>query len=191
MTKSSLSAQVAFLLEVEKLKSVQRANRTVDGRRENSAEHSWHVALMAVLLQEHAASSLDMYRVVKMLLIHDLVEVDAGDTWLFGQERKDKELVEDQAARRLFSMLPGEQEAEFLGLWYEFESGDSEEAKFAQAIDGIQPLLNHVLTGSTSDGVVAVDEVRAKKLYISRYAPALWELVEELIQQSVNKGLYA
>ena len=190
MSAPSLDHQISFLREVEKLKGVNRANRTVDGRFENSAEHSWHVALMALLLEEHASETIDMLKVVKLLLIHDLVEIDAGDTWLYESNQDSKLQAETDAANRLFSLLPNDQKEEYLNLWKEFENCNSEEARFASAIDGIQPLLNHLVTGRVEDGKIPVESVRSKKKYINEYAPKLWKLVEELIDESVSKGLY-
>ncbi|MDO9317986.1 MAG: HD domain-containing protein [Gammaproteobacteria bacterium] len=190
MSASRLGKQISFLREIEKLKGVLRVNRTVDGRFENSAEHSWHVALMALLLEEHASNRIDMLRVVKLLLIHDLVEIDAGDTWLYETDQDSKAEAEKQAAYRLYSLLPESQKDEYIKLWDEFETRSSEEAKFASVIDGIQPLLNHVVTGKIEDGVIPLEKVRSKKAYISQFSPKLWVLVEELIEESVNKGLY-
>jgi len=190
MSTPPLREQISFLREVEKLKGVLRANKTVDGRYENSAEHSWHVALMALLLEEHASSTIDTLKVIKLLLIHDLVEIDAGDTWLYEANQESKLEAETKAASRLFSLLPENQKKEYVGLWNEFESRSTEEAKFATAIDGIQPLLNHVVTGNVEDGVIPLEKVRNKKMYISEFAPKLWDLVEELIEESVSKGLY-
>ncbi len=190
MAASSLRDQVVFLREIERLKGVLRANKTIDGRFENSAEHSWHVALMALLFEEHARSSVDMLRVTKMLLIHDIVEIDAGDTWLYDENQDSKLHAETKAANRLFSLLPKNQGEEYLCLWHEFENRSSEEAKFASAIDGIQPLLNHLVTGNASDGVILAEKVRSKKEYIEGYAPKLWSLVEELINDGRNQGLY-
>ena len=189
-TKTPLVQQIAFLNEIEKLKSVTRANRTLDGRNENSAEHSWHVALMALLLEEHARSQLDLLRVTRMLLIHDIVEIDAGDTWAFDENQDHKLTAETNAANRLFALLPDTQRDEFHGLWQEFENRSSEEARFATVIDGIQPLLNHLLTGRVADGVIAIDKVRSKKAYIKGYATNLWSMVEDLIQASASRGLY-
>ena len=190
MNPTSLNEQISFIREVEKLKGVNRANRTVDGRYENSAEHSWHVALMALLLEEHANHPIDMLKVVKLLLIHDIVEIDAGDTWLYETNQESKLDAETKAADRLFSLLPSDQKEEYLNLWNEFENRLSEEAKFASAIDGIQPLLNHLLTGNPEDGIIPVEKVWSKKKYINEYAPKLWGLVEELIVESKSKGLY-
>jgi putative hydrolase of HD superfamily len=145
---------------------------------------------MALLLEEHASSAIDMLKVIKMLLIHDLVEIDAGDTWLYEENQESKLEDEMKAAIRLFSILPENQKDEYVKLWHEFESRSSEEAKFASAIDGIQPLLNHVVTGNPEDGVIPLEKVRSKKMYISEFTPKLWNLVEELIEESVSKGLY-
>ncbi len=185
-----LQQQFAFLREIEKLKSVTRANRTLDGRQENSAEHSWHVALMALVLAEYAESKIDLLKVVKMLLIHDLVEIEAGDTWLFAEDQRNKFANEAQAARHLYAKLPDPQQQEYLLLWHEFEERVTVEAQFAAAIDGIQPLLNHLLTGNSADGVIAVTRVLEKKAYIQQSVPKLWTMVEQLIEESVALGLY-
>lgn len=190
MNTTALGQQIAFICEIEKLKGVTRVNKTLDGRDENSAEHSWHVALMALLLEEHARTRLDMLKVARMLLIHDLVEIDAGDTWIFAEDQSSKLETETRAANRLFALLPEEQRDEYLNLWHEFEDRTTEEARFAAVIDGIQPLLNHLLTGSVKDGVVAATRVREKKAYIREYAPKLWDLVDDLITRSISRGLY-
>ncbi len=190
MNSTALKDQIIFLSEIEKLKGVLRANRTVDGRYENSAEHSWHVALMALLLEEHANSAVDMLKVIKLLLIHDIVEIDAGDTWLYEENQDSKLDDETKAANRLFSLLPEKQKQEYLGLWNEFETRSTAESKFASVIDGIQPLLNHLVTGRVNDGVILAADVRKKKMYIKDLAPNLWHLVEEMIMESEAKGLY-
>lgn len=190
LSSNELQRQIIFLREIEKLKTIQRANKTLDRRCENSAEHSWHVALMALLLEEQANETLDMLKVVKMLLIHDIVEIDAGDTWLFAEDQGSKETAETAAAERIFSLLPDNQKLEYIALWHGFETRASEEAKYAAVIDGIHPLLNHLITGDASDGVIAVEKVRSKKAYIAEFAPKLWPLVESLIEESESKGLY-
>lgn len=187
---SDLKQQIHFINEVEKLKTVSRANKTLDGRFENSAEHSWHVALMAQVFEKYAPVDIDMYKVTKLLLIHDIVEIDAGDTWLYAEDQSHKRAIEEKAATRIFSILPGEQGDEFRALWHEFENRLSYEAKFAAAIDGINPLINHLLTGSPDDGVIPVEKVLAKKSFIKICAPTLWPLVESVIEESVEAGLY-
>lgn len=190
MKSNSLKGQISFLREIEKLKTIVRNNKTMDERYENSAEHSWHVALMALILEEHAESKLDMLKVTKILLIHDLVEIDAGDVSIFEADAKSQLALETKAANRIFTILPETQREEYLDLWYEFEARSSDEAKFAAVIDGIQPLLNHLITGDLKDGVIPIEKVRSKKAYIRQYAPKLWDMVEGLINESEKVGLY-
>jgi putative hydrolases of HD superfamily len=191
LISQELKMKISFLRETEKLKSVFRVNKTLDGRFENSAEHSWHAALMAILLEEYAPCDLDMLKVTKLLLIHDIVEIDAGDTWLFEEDQREKQGLETVAANRLFSLLPEKQKEEFINLWNEFENHTSEEAKFAAVIDGIQPLLNHLITGNPDDGVIPLEKVLRRKEYIRSFAPKLWPLVENLISKSEAAGLYS
>ncbi|MGI9282466.1 MAG: HD domain-containing protein [Endozoicomonas sp.] len=188
---NDLTLRFHFLKEIEKLKTVTRGNRTLDDRFENSAEHSWHVALMAVLLEDYSSESLDILKVVKMLLIHDIVEIDAGDTWLYSEDQADKQIVENEAADRIFNMLPDSVAIEYRMLWDEFEARVTDEAKYAAVIDAIQPLLNHVLTGSPETGVIPVKQVMSRKAFIKDFAPALWGHVASLIEESVEKGFYA
>lgn len=190
MVSNPLKQQVSFINELEKLKTVLRANRTLDGRFENTAEHSWHVAVMGLVLQPHAQCELDMAKVTKLLLLHDVVEIDAGDTWLFAEDQSSKRANESAAANRIFGLLPQEQALEFSDLWCEFENRSSEEAKFAAAIDAISPLLNHLLTGRSDEGVIPAETVRQKKAFISACVPSLWPLVERLIEESTSSGLY-
>lgn len=185
-----LDSPFEFLNEIEKLKTITRGNRTLDGRHENSAEHSWHVSLMAIFLSGYASTEIDILKTVKMLLIHDIVEIDAGDTWLYNEEFAEKLQTEELAADRIFDLLPKEQALEYRSLWEEFEARDTNEAKFASSIDGLQPLLNHVITGKASDGVIPVEIVWERKAYIKEFAPKLWYKVEQLINESVAKGLY-
>ena len=190
-----LTQQLTFLTEIEKLKIVYRRNRTVDRSRfENSAEHSWHVALMALVLAEHADTpDLDLFKVVKMLLIHDLVEIYAGDTWLYDVAATNTQAEREQAgASTLYALLPATQANEFTALWEEFTARSTPEAKFAAAIDALQPLVNHLLTGSPDDDGPRppVAAVLARKQPIGESAPALWELAKHIIAQSAQRGLY-
>lgn len=187
---SNLDAILEFVKEVEKLKSVTRGNRTLDCRQENSAEHSWQVGLMTVMLTEYARNDIDVLKTVKMLLIYDIVEIDAGDTWLYSEDQSEKIDSEKRAADRIFNILPNEQAKEFKTLWYEFNDRRTNEAKFAAAIDGLQPLINHLVTSKASGGTIPVELVRQKKTYIKDFAPGLWYSVERLIYESVEKGLY-
>ena len=135
-SEKRLAAQFAFIEEIDRLKSVERRSKLFDGsRRENAAEHSWHVALTALVLAEHAEEEIDVSRVVKMLLLHDLVEIDAGDTFLYDEAAAaDKADREALAAERLFGLLPHKQQTDFEALWREFEDGKTEEARFAAAM---------------------------------------------------------
>lgn len=141
-----LRHQLGFLLEVDRLKTVIRTNQIGDAsRRENTAEHSWHIALFALTLAEYAAQQIDVGRVVQMLLLHDVVEIDAGDTPLHSAEVEDQSERERVAADRLFELLPNDQAQRFRSLWDEYEGAETADAQFAKAVDRLQPvLLNHV-----------------------------------------------
>ncbi|MGC9335807.1 MAG: HD domain-containing protein [Anaerolineae bacterium] len=190
-----LARQIAFLTEVERLKLVYRRNRTIDrSRYENSAEHSWHVALMALLLLEHAnIDSLDIDRVVRMLLVHDLVEIYAGDTWLYDAEATEKQGEQEaSSASRLCALLPDDQAAEFQSLWEEFELRRSPESVYAAAIDALQPLLNHLLAGDAEadESRPSRADVLARKRHIAESSEALWQLAQAVIDASTKQGLY-
>jgi putative hydrolase of HD superfamily len=187
-----LAKQIGFILEIDKLKRVLRRTPVTDRtRRENSAEHSWHLALMAVILADQAGPGVDIQRVVKMLLIHDLVEIDAGDTFLYdrtaGADQAEREAA---AAERLYALLPADQAAELRALWQEFDAGATADARFAVAVDQFQPvLLNHETGGgSWSAHDVEGADVLERKRVIEDGAPALWRLAEALIRDAVTKG---
>jgi putative hydrolase of HD superfamily len=189
---SRLERQIAFIVELDKLKQVLRQTRLMDGsRRENDAEHCWHVALMAVVLAEHAGAGIDVLRVLKMLLIHDVVEIDAGDTFLYAAV--DAAAVaerETRAAERIFGLLPPDQAGELRALWEEFEARRSAEAKFARALDRLEPLLqNHRNGGGTwREHGVTVEQVLAKKRIVADGSAALWAFAVELINDSLARG---
>jgi putative hydrolase of HD superfamily len=189
---SRLERQIAFVIELDKLKQVLRQTRLMDGsRRENDAEHCWHVALMAVVLAEHAGAGIDVLRVLKMLLIHDVVEIDAGDTFLYAAV--DAAAVaerETRAAERIFGLLPPDQAGELRALWEEFEARRSAEAKFARALDRLEPLLqNHRNGGGTwREHGVTVEQVLAKKHIVADGSAALWAFAVELIDDSLARG---
>ena len=193
-----LQRQLAFLNEIEQLKSVHRRNRTLDGGRfENSAEHSWHVALMALMLLEHAdePSSINPLRVVRMLLIHDLVEIYAGDTWLYDAEASQtKGEREAEGAQRLFALLPEDQASDWRSLWQEFESEHSADARYARAIAGLQPLTNHLHVHSRqvfpADARPHYEQVMDRKQEIAEASTVLWNLAQQIIAESTDKGLY-
>jgi putative hydrolase of HD superfamily len=192
-----LERQLAFVLEIDRLKHVLRRTLTGEAMRrrlENSAEHSWHVALAAVLLAEHSATPIAVARVVKMGLVHDLVEIDAGDTYCYDERAAlDKEARERAAADRLFAMLPEDQSIELRGLWEEFEARATPEAKFSNAIDRVLPvLLNYASQGQAwQENRVTRDRVVARNRPIEEGSPALWEHVRRVIDDAVQKGYLA
>ena len=191
-TGGPLAAQFRFLMEADRLKTVIRANRIADdSRRENTAEHSWHLALFAMVLSEHARDPVDVWRVVQMLLLHDLVEIEAGDTPLHGTDGKADQAAREQAgADILFGMLPPAQGAPFRAIWDEFEAAETADARFAKACDRLQPiLLNHVVGGGTWTDY-DVDEARLRKvsLHIAQGSASLWAAAETVFADAVAKG---
>lgn len=190
-----LDRQINFITEIEKLKAIKRQNFTLDSQRqENSAEHSWHISIMAmVLLEQYNSIQLNQLKILKMLLIHDLGEIYDGDTFLYDDEaRVIANEKEEIALKQLLSTLPNDQAKELFELWIEFEHGETEEAKFAQSIDALQPLLNHFITAPENYNPhdLKVQEVLRKKEIIKRNTPMLWTIAEEVIRKSVQKGLY-
>lgn len=186
---------LGFIDEIEKLKMVYRQNMTIDGaRQENSAEHSWHLAIMALLLTDFAsAKTIDLLKVVKMLLIHDLVEIDTGDTFLYDiKQNESKNERELETAKRLFGMLPEDLGSDLFSLWNEFEKRDTPEAKYAASLDAFQPLANHLL--SNGKGIikhqVKTRTVIESKKHIADGSQMLWEVAKDVIQKSEDNGLY-
>ena len=187
MTSQSLAKQLAFLKEIDRLKSVVRLSPLIDrSRRENSAEHSWHLAMYALVLAEHAAGSVDILRVVKMLLIHDIVEIDAGDVPFHAPETHvGQQAREQQAAERLFGLLPPAQASEFRDLWDEFEAAISDDAKFAKALDRFQPMIHNAETngGTWVEMSVTLEQIKTRcQPPIEGSAPALWAAAEQLAE---------
>ncbi|WP_347362440.1 HD domain-containing protein [Vibrio vulnificus] len=188
-----LNKQLALLMELDKLKSVLRRTRvkSADKRLENSAEHSWHVALMALLMEEHANEPVDIGRVVKMLLLHDVVEIDAGDTFVYdavaSEQPAEKELA---AAQRLFGMLPADQGEELLQLWLEFEAAQTADAKFGKALDRIIPmLLNYHNQGqSWQEHGVTRQQALTVNQKIDLGSHVLWDKAQEIIEQATQNG---
>lgn len=186
-----LHRQIEFIAELDRLKSVLRRNTLIDGsRRENTAEHSWHIGMLAIVLAEHANESVDILHVLKMLLIHDIVEIDAGDTFCYDDEAgRDKEEREQRAADRLFGMLPDDQARELRALWDEFEAADTPEAKFANALDRLQPvLLNSRSKGGTwKQYDVSVEQVIKRNRPIAAGSATLWERAETMIHDVMGE----
>lgn len=188
-----LACQFRFLLEIDQLKQVIRGSRIADSsRKENTAEHSWHIATFATVLSEWAVGEVSTSRVVQMLLIHDIVEIDAGDTPLFEQQesRAAHMDAERAAAERIFGLLPEDQAKSFMDLWEEFEAAESADARFAKAIDRLQPiLLNHVVGGGTwTDYDVDENRERSMTKQIAEGSPELWRAVESVFADAVDKG---
>lgn len=188
-----LEQQMAFILEIDRLKTIYRRTYLTDASRfENSAEHSWHIAVMAMLLAEHASTpDADQLRVIKMLLIHDLVEIDAGDTFAYDRAaHADKAAREQTAADRLFGLLPADQAAEFRALWDEFESRQTPEAKFAAALDRLQPLLHNLYTHGKSwrEHGVRKSQVVSLNRRMAEAAPDLWSYAEKWLEKAVAGG---
>lgn len=194
MDLSRLEQQLAFIKELDKLKLVQRKSFVSGTRRlETSAEHAWHVAMMAWLLSEHAAPpGVDRERVLKMLLVHDVVEIDAGDTLLYAEAeahrlQRERELA---AADRLFSLLPEDQGRALRALWDEFEARETPDSKFAAALDRLQPLLQNFMTEGAAwrRHAVTVKDVYEKNRHIADASPELWAAAEQLIELCIQRG---
>ena len=187
MTPPDLDRQLAFLREIDRLKSIVRLTPLINrSRRENSAEHSWHLAMYALVLAEHAAGNIDILRVVKMLLIHDIVEIDAGDVPFHAPEtHAGQQAREQQAAERLFGLLPPAQSCEFRDLWHEFEAVESDDAKFAKALDRFQPMIHNAATngGTWVEMSVTLNQIKARcQPPIEGGAPSLWTAAEQMAE---------
>ena len=192
---SALEQQICFIVEIDRLKTVMRQNYLVDAsRRENTAEHSWHVAMMAMVLSDHAAAAIDTARVVELLLVHDLVEIDAGDTFAYDKVGHETKIAREQAAaERIFGLLPDVQATRLRALWDEYEASETPEARFALALDRLMPMLHNALSEGRAwqaNGVIA-SQVRQRAESITRGAPALGALAGELIESSVAAKILA
>lgn len=190
----NLKQQINFILTVEELKRVRRQTTVkADGdRRENSAEHSWHIALMAQVFQDYAAEKINISRVVLMLLLHDVVEIETGDLFAFA-DAADLDLQsqnERAAADRLFGLLPDQQGLALKEIWLEFELADSPDAKFAKAMDRILPLLQNMQSegGTWVEHGIAKSQVLVRNQYLEKAAPKLWAYVCEQIEEATRSG---
>ena len=189
MDMQRLQQQLLFIIEIDNLKSVLRRSYLVNGARlENSAEHSWHLTMMAVLLAEHANESIDLLRVLKMLIVHDVVEIDADDTFCYDDigalTKADRER---QAADRIFSLLPQDQAIELRNLWEEFEARVTAEAKFSAALDRLMPLLHNFNTEGRSwrEHNITSSQVMARNSHIEEGSSTLWDFAQVLINEAV------
>lgn len=187
-----LDQQIGFILELDTLKSVLRRSYLLNNtRRENSAEHSWHLSAMALLLAERANADIDQFRVLKMLLVHDIVEIDSGDTYIYDTAGNDTKAVREQeAAQRIFGLLPDDQKLELTQLWQEFEARETPEAKFAAALDRLMPLLHNYHTEGRSwrEHGITKQQVLNLNRHIADGSQSLWEYAESLIDDAAAKG---
>jgi len=190
-----LTQQLDFLVQMDALKQVFRQSLLIGDRRpENDAEHSWHLALMAIILREHAADEVDITRVLSMHLVHDLVEIHAGDTFAYDEAaHDDKEEREQAAADRIFALLPDDQEREMRALWDEFEERVTPEARYAAALDRLQPLLLNYHTDGAAwkKHGVRHAQVIDRNAHIAEGAPSLWEFARRLIDDALTEGKLA
>lgn len=190
-----LRRQIDFVLELDKMKSIMRQTLLVNAtRQENDAEHSWHVATMALLLAEHAPDGTDIDRAIRMLLLHDVVEIDAGDTFIHDDKgNADKAERERAAAERLYGMLPPPQGGHLRDLWLEYEERATPTARYADALDRLQPIMNNFATKGTSWKLHAVTADRVMGLVerIRTGSPALGEFAERLVSEAVLRGYLA
>lgn len=190
--KERLVKDIEFIVELDKMKSILRQTRLVDeSKRENDAEHSWHISVMAMILWEYANEEVDLCKVIKMLLIHDLVEIYAGDTFCYDVEgNKDKKEREIKAAEKIFGMLDSDKGQELKGLWEEFEEMESKEALFAASMDRLQPILNNYFSGG---GSWKIHEVSKKDIYkridpLRKTSHKLWDYAKGMLEDAFDKG---
>ncbi|GAB4035920.1 HD domain-containing protein [Spirosoma jeollabukense] len=193
MQPHQLVKQIEFLKEIDKLKYIQRRTKLFNSeRRENDAEHSWHLAMMAIILAQHANTEIDLLKVLKMLLIHDIVEIDAGDTFIYDTQKSHTNTNEERlAAERIFGILPAEQAAEYIAIWEEFEESQTNEAKFARSMDRLEPLLQNASNngGTWQEFDVDYAKVYEKKQVIKHGSTAIWEYAEQVLNDSVAHGI--
>ncbi len=180
-----LNKQIRFMMEVDKLKTILRRNHITSHRRENTAEHSWHITLFALILAEYSNHDIDILKVLKMLLIHDIVEIDAGDTFVYDTiGARDKALREQAAAERIFGLLPEDQKKEMQELWQEFEQRETAESRFAAALDRLNPMLMNVYSDGKTwiDHSISVQQVYNHNKHISEGSQELWDFAQQLIE---------
>ena len=192
MSVENCTQQMKFILEVDKVKQIIRQTYLADGsRKENDAEHSWHLALMAVLLKEYANEEVDLAKVIPMVLLHDLVEIDAGDTYAYDQAGLATQRArETKAADRIFGMLPEDQGTKFRNLWEEFEAYETAEAKFAHVLDNCQPLLLNDASGGKSwkEHTVHKSQIYKRNEHTAEGSREIWEYMQQLIDKHIQLG---
>ena len=188
-----LARQIRFLMEIDKVKTVLRRNRVVSDpeRRENDAEHMYHFAIMTLILAEYANEPVNLLRVLQMILVHDLVEIDAGDAFVYDlQAQVGKREREEAAADRIFGLLPDDQRDEVRAAWEEFEAEETPEARFAASLDRLQPLLcnYHTQGGAWREHGVKRSQVFARNSKIARGSTQLWDAISRLLEDAASKG---
>ncbi len=192
MKTDKLLQQINFIKEIDKIKYIERKTKLFNSdRNENDAEHSWHLAMMTIVLAEHSDVPIDVLKVLKMVLIHDIVEIDAGDTFIYDTEKNHTNTDEERtAANRIFGMLPKEQADELISIWEEFENGETHEAKFARSMDRFEPLLQNASNsgGTWVEFDVPYHKVYDKKSEIKDGSESIWSYAESLIDDGVGKG---
>ncbi len=180
-----------FIVEIEKLKNVHRKTKPVGLERfENSAEHSWHVCLCALMFKDYANENININRVIKMLLIHDLGEIDAGDTIIYKSETPEVKEAETKGVKRVFALLPAEIKDEYLALWYEFEAGETPDSKYAKAIDRIPPLLHNIHGNGHSWNThnITKEKVFSVNSKIKEASASIWQSIEAKLNEAISKG---
>ena len=187
-----ISKQLAFALEIDKVKNVFRQTHLSEhGRNENDAEHSWHMAIMAYLLREYANEDVDIAKVMLMCLIHDIVEIDAGDTYAYDTEaQKTQKAREDAAKERIYSILPEEQRAEFIALFDEFEACETAESRYAHAMDNLQPLILNNSNGGSDwrEHSVTAEQIYRRQGKTKEGSEKLYKVTEQIIKENIEKG---
>ena len=189
----SLIQQMAFIREIDKLKSIVRHSKLIDNsRKENTAEHSWHVAMMAMTLAEHANESIDINRVIKILILHDIVEIDAGDVLAYTYD-PEKTLREQKAADRIFGLLPDTQAQEYRALWNEYEACNTPESRFAMALDRLMPMIHNYESGGETWKInnITAHMVLERNACIEEGSAQLWEFAKNLVDKAVKEGCLA
>lgn len=193
MIDPRLRQQIDFILEIDRLKEITRRTYLASGnRRENTAEHSWHLAMLVMVLAEYAAEPIDVGHTMKLVLVHDIVEIDAGDTFAYDTDgNNSKSKRETAAADRIFGLLPLDQAQSMRALWDEFEARATPEARFANVVDRLMPMLHNFYTdgkGWSEHGVTIDRVVERNQTIVAEGSPALWDFVEHLLKVAIAKG---
>lgn len=191
---SRLKKQIEFIVEIDKIKDIFRRTSLFHqpDRKENDAEHSWHISVMALILQEYSNDkNIDMLKVIKMLLMHDIVEIHAGDYFIYSEDKEEKFKKEQEGAEILFGLLPEDQKNEYIELWNEYEKNETPEAKYATVLDRLEPILqNHINEGgSWEEYNVTADQIFNSCNVIKEGSEELWNYVVDIINENIEKGI--